>query len=141
VIRRCVRLEGLAVGECVHLGDAAVLEICTYRPGIKYLDLNGCKKITDASLRSIANVCTRLEFLNVRATNVTDSGLVSLGNGKCRGSLNELNLSYLPVSEAVLCKLVQGLSGLRVLHLYGCYNVKSLDEARKKCTKNVVINV
>ena len=77
----------------------------------------------------------------MRATNVTDSGLVSLANGKCRASLTELNLSYLPVGETVLSKLVQNLTGLRTLHLYGCYNVKSVDEARRLCTKNVVINV
>ncbi len=136
-----MRLEGLALGECIHLGDTAVLEICTYRPTIKYLDLNGCKKITDASLRSIANSCTRLEFLNVRATSVTDSGLLSLANGKCNGSLIELNLSYLPLGETVLGKILQNLKSLKIMHMYGCYNVKNLDEVKKLCTNNVVINV
>ena len=65
LIRKCPNLEGLALGECVQLGDTAVLEISTHRPAIKYLDLNGCKKITDGSLRSIASFCSNLEYLNV----------------------------------------------------------------------------
>lgn len=65
LIRKCLRLEGLALGECAHLSDAAILEISTYKSDIKYLDLNGCKKITDNSLKSLASCCAKLEYLNV----------------------------------------------------------------------------
>ena len=77
MVRKCPNLEGIALGECIHLSDAAILEMATYKPNIKYLDINGCKKITDNSLRSIANFCSKLEILNLKGTNITDIGFVS----------------------------------------------------------------
>lgn len=74
IVRKCPRLESIALGECVNLGDSSILEIATYKPNIKYIDANGCKKITDNSLRSLASFCNKLEYLNIRATNITDSG-------------------------------------------------------------------
>jgi len=97
----------LALGECIHLSDASILEIATYKPNIKYLDINGCKKITDNSIRSIANFCAKLDYLNLRATNISDIGLITLANGKCMKTLEELNLSYLPISELVLIKTLK----------------------------------
>jgi hypothetical protein len=72
--RKSPLLEGFGLSDCVHIGDAAILEIVTYKPNTKYLDLNGCKKITDTSLRSISTFCSKLESLNLRATSVTDQG-------------------------------------------------------------------
>ena len=51
-----------------------MFEIATYKPNLKYLDINGCKKITDNSLRSLANFCIKLEYLNLKGTSVTDTG-------------------------------------------------------------------
>ena len=73
-MRRCAHLEGLALGECVHIGDSSILEIATYKPNIKYLDVNNCKKISDNSIRSIANFCCKLEFLNLKGTSISDIG-------------------------------------------------------------------
>jgi hypothetical protein len=75
LVRRCAHLEGLALGDCIHISDGAILEISTYKPNLKYLDISGCKKITDNSLRSLANFCSKLEYLNLKGTNVTDMGL------------------------------------------------------------------
>ncbi len=107
IVRRCNNIEGLALGECIHLSDASILEIATYKPNIKYLDINGCKKITDNSIRSIANFCVKLEYVNLRATNVTDMGLITLANGKCIKTIEELNLSYLAISELILIKILR----------------------------------
>ena len=107
IVRRCSRIEGLALAECIHLSDASIQEIATYKPNIKYLDINGCKKITDNSIRSIANFCVKLEYLNLRATNISDIGLITLANGKCMKTLEELNLSYLPISELILIKILK----------------------------------
>jgi hypothetical protein len=74
LVRKCLHLEGVALGECIHINDGSILEISTYKPNIKFLDLNGCKKITDNSLRSLSNFCTKLENLNLKGTSVTDTG-------------------------------------------------------------------
>ena len=106
-MRKCAALEGLGLGECVHIGDAATLEIVTYKPNIRHLDLNGCKKITDNSLRSISTFCTMLEHLNLRSTSVTDNGLNQLSTLKVSNALKELNLSYLPVSDSILERILK----------------------------------
>ena len=80
LVRKCVHLEGIALAECVHISDAAILEIATYKQQIKYLDVSGCKKIGDNSLRSIAAFCSKLEHLNVKATAVTDTGYFKCSN-------------------------------------------------------------
>ena len=74
MVRKCAHLEALALADCVHIGDTSVLEIATYKPNIKYLDLNGCKKISDNSIRSLANFCSKLEYLNIKGTSITDIG-------------------------------------------------------------------
>ena len=137
-------MEGLALGECIHLSDAAVLEIATYKPHIKYLDLNGCKKITDNSLRSLSSICTKLEYLNIKATNITDTGLITLSNSKAIELIQELNLSYLPVSEHVLIKLIKNATSIKTIQLYGCYNIKKIDDIKRMIehnNKNIVINI
>jgi energy-converting hydrogenase Eha subunit G len=107
LVRKCHRLDKLALGECIHLTDAAILEIATYKQNIKYLDLNQCKKITDNSLTSLASFCTQLDTLILRGTSVTDIGLLTLSHAKFINNIKDLNLSYLPVSEPVLKKILK----------------------------------
>lgn len=73
-MRKCPDLEGLSLGECLHIGDASVVEIATYRSDIKQLDLCNCKKISDASIRSMSGICSKIKELNLKGTNLTDSG-------------------------------------------------------------------
>lgn len=74
MVRKCPHLEGLSLGECLHIGDASVVEIATYRSDIKQLDLCNCKKISDASIRSMSGICSKIKELNLKGTSLTDSG-------------------------------------------------------------------
>lgn len=74
MVRKCPGLESISLGECSNIGDTSILEIATYKPNIKHLDANSCKKLTDNSLRSLASFCGKLQTLNIKATNVTDIG-------------------------------------------------------------------
>ena len=82
LVRKCSELEALGLADCVHIGDAAILEVVTYKPNIKYLDLNGCKKISDQSMRSISTFCSKLESLSLKATSITDLGSVQQASSK-----------------------------------------------------------
>ncbi|CAF0846413.1 unnamed protein product [Brachionus calyciflorus] len=144
LVRRCPNLEGLSLGECVHIGDSSILEIATYKSNIKQLDLNNCKKISDASIRSMGAICSQLEFLNLKGTSVTDTGLITLSSSKFIKTIEDLNLSFLPISEFVLVKLLKNAEKLKKIHLYGCYNIKHMDEIRTNLSnngKNVEINI
>jgi hypothetical protein len=106
-----------------------VLEIATYKPNFKYIDLKGCKKVTDNAVESISNLFLELEFLDISATSITDNGYVegyilkrifsyfflllaisslkALCNSKCSKTLDDLNLSFLPITEIALKKLIK----------------------------------
>ena len=75
-MRKCAKLDGLALANCIHLTDTTVLEIATYKPNFKYIDLKGCKKVTDNAVESISNLFLELEFLDISATSITDNGYV-----------------------------------------------------------------
>lgn len=51
-----------------------MLEIATYKSRFKYIDLKGCKKITDISMQSLSNLCFEIEYLDLSATSITDNG-------------------------------------------------------------------
>ncbi len=74
LVRKCTHLDSLALGECLHISDAAIAEVTTYKSNLKYLDLSGCKKITDNTMRSIGSYFTKLEHLNLKGTSITDTG-------------------------------------------------------------------
>ncbi len=74
IMRKCVQLDSIAMANCIHIADTSMLEIATYKPHFKHIDIKGCKKITDCSIISILNSKVELEFLDISATSVTDQG-------------------------------------------------------------------
>ena len=57
-------------------------------PNLKSLDLNGCKRITDAGLATIGKGCPNLKYLNLNlwyCGQITDAGLAMIGRGSVWG--------------------------------------------------------
>ena len=73
--------------------------------------------------------------------------LITLSNGRCTKTLEEIILSYLPISEFVLLKFLKNFVKLKKMSLYGCYNLKHVDEVKdaiepkNENLKNLIINV
>ena len=105
---------------CVNLTDEVVSSIMEHHGStLKMLNLDSCKKITDASMTSIANNCPLLSDLDVSKCSITDSGIATLAHAK------QLNLQIFSISGcsfvsekslADLINLGETLVGLNIQH-------------------------
>ncbi|CAO2825815.1 unnamed protein product [Amaranthus hypochondriacus] len=105
---------------CVNVTDNVVIALAKYHGGtLEVLNLEGCGKVTDASLMAIADDCLLLNELDVSKCAVTDSGVASLARSK-QLSLQILSLSGCStISDKCLpflVKLGQSLIGLNIQH-------------------------
>ncbi|KAF2287226.1 hypothetical protein GH714_039387 [Hevea brasiliensis] len=105
---------------CVNLSDK-VVSAMTQQHGwtLELLNLEGCGKISDASLATIAENCLLLSELDVSNCAISDSGLVVMAHS------NQLNLQILSVSGcsmisdkslSALVKMGRTLLGLNLQH-------------------------
>ncbi|WCJ30293.1 EIN3-binding F box protein 1 [Euphorbia peplus] len=105
---------------CVNVSDKVVSEL-TAQHGwtLEVLNLDGCVKITDASLAAIAENCFPLSELDVSKCAVSDSGIAALSHSK------QLNLQIFSASGCsmisdkslpALVKMGRTLQGLNLQH-------------------------
>ncbi|XP_059638894.1 EIN3-binding F-box protein 1-like [Cornus florida] len=113
-------LAKVELGACVNLTDKVVSAIAK-RHGrtLELLNLDGCRYITDASLRTIAENCSFLSELDVSNCAITDAGIAALACAV------QVNLQILSVSgcslisdksSSSLGKLGETLVGLNIQH-------------------------
>ncbi|GLT25346.1 hypothetical protein SLA2020_004800 [Shorea laevis] len=108
---------------CVNLSDKVVSSMVDLHGWtLEVLNLDGCGRITDASLVAVAENCMLLSDLDVSKCAITDSGIASLAHG------NQFNLQILSMSgcsmisdksRPSLGKLGQSLLGLNLHHCKG----------------------
>ena len=51
--RGCQRLKTLDLSECGNLGDECVVVVAKSCPELRFINLSGCKKVSDAGLESL----------------------------------------------------------------------------------------
>ena len=113
------RLRGIHGRIHIYLGrtnvsDSQLKTICQFK-NIEQIFLTGCKNITDAGIREIANL-ENLKMLYLYETNATDIGVREL---KDLPKLGFLGLDHTTVDGSAFCTEV-GWKGLRILYLQGC---------------------
>ncbi|KAL8497941.1 hypothetical protein ACS0TY_021335 [Phlomoides rotata] len=114
------------ISDCSNLTDETVFALSRLHGStLELLNLDGCQKITDASLAALAHSCPLLNDLDVSKCAITDSGVFSLSLGV------QLNLQVLSFSGCsaisnksipALEKLGKTLLGLNLQH---CYSISS----------------
>ncbi|CAK9147114.1 unnamed protein product [Ilex paraguariensis] len=127
------------LSDCLNLTDKVVSALARLHGGtLELLNLEGCRKITDASLLAIADNCALLNDLDVSKCSITDSGLAALSLGV------QLNLQILSLSGCskisnksmpFLGKLGKTLLGLNLQHCnsISSYTVEQLVENLWRC--------
>ncbi|XP_016445295.2 EIN3-binding F-box protein 1 [Nicotiana tabacum] len=105
---------------CLNLTDEVVLSLARlHSETLEVLNLDGCRKVTDASLVAIADNCPLLNDLDVSKCSITDSGVAALSHGV------QVNLQILSISGCsmvtnksvpALKKLGESLVGLNLQH-------------------------
>jgi len=110
-------LEKLSVAS-LFMSSSFIKSIQQNAPTLKVLDLTECRGLTPKSIKRIVTKCTGLTELNVQRTHLDRDSISSL----CRylpKSLEKLNLSFLPVKDEQVQKLVTRCNNLSELDLSG----------------------
>ncbi|KAK7411176.1 hypothetical protein VNO78_02608 [Psophocarpus tetragonolobus] len=124
---------------CWNLTDNVVSELARLHGGtVELLNLDGCRKITDASLVAIADNCLLLNDLDLSKCAITDAGVAVL-SGARQLTLQVLSLSnccgVTNKSASSLTMLGQNLVGLNLQNCnsIGCNTVEFLMENLWRC--------
>lgn len=123
--------EGLAkvnLSECSNLTDEVVLALARLHGStLELLNLDGCPKISDATLDALADSCPLLNDLDVSRCSITDAGVAALSRG-VQSNLQVLSLSGCSMisnkSIPALEKLGKTLVGLNLQHCNSISNSK-----------------
>ena len=115
-----------------YLTDKAVSFIGDM-PHLTVLILEDCSNITNLSCQSLSKL-KNLKSLNLRATKVTDKGVLYMINNSGLVYIDELNLSSTCVTQAILLPLAAHCSLLRVLNMESTRvdSLPNLDEEKIK---------
>lgn len=114
------------LSECSNLTDEVVWALAKlHGETLEVLNLDGCYKITDASLAALADNCLLLNDLDLSKCSITDSGVAALSEG-VQLNLQVLSLSGCAIisnkSRPALEKLGLTLVGLNLQH---CNSISS----------------
>lgn len=86
----CKYLQHVGLRRCLDVDDAAIVTMAQGCPLLRRINICGLVLISDVSLDALGSRSSHLESIDFSNTNVTDSGVLSLANGACRGSLREM---------------------------------------------------
>lgn len=138
LLENCEGLVKVNLSDCLNLTDQVVLSLAMrHGETLELLNLDGCRKVTDASLVAIADYCPLLIDLDVSKSAITDSGVAALSRG-VQVNLQVLSLSGCSMvsnkSVLSLKKLGENLLGLNLQHCsVSCSSVELLVEALWRC--------
>lgn len=93
-------------------------------PNVEDLNLNGCKKLTDATCQALSKHCSKLQKLNLDSSGITDLSLKALSDG-CP-QLTHINISWCTlITENGVEALARGCPKLKSFISKGCKQITS----------------
>ncbi|XP_055637481.1 F-box/LRR-repeat protein 14 [Toxorhynchites rutilus septentrionalis] len=126
-------LEYLGLQDCQRLSDESLRHIAQGLTSLKSINLSFCVSITDSGLKHLAKMA-KLEELNLRACdNISDIGIAYLTEGG--SSISSLDVSFCDkIADQALTHISQGLFHLKSLSLSAC---QITDEGLEKIAKSL----
>ncbi|KAI3816774.1 hypothetical protein L1987_16478 [Smallanthus sonchifolius] len=92
VANACSHLREVYLNRRLHIGDAGIVSLATSCKNLTFLNLKGCIRVTDESLKPIGE--SGIRNLNLEGCYlITDLGLKYLANGDLKNSLQHLILT------------------------------------------------
>ncbi|KAL4216584.1 hypothetical protein ACF0H5_024307 [Mactra antiquata] len=119
LLASCKLIEDLKIIRCSDVTDIAFATLQT-NEHLVYLNLDGSSRLTDNTLRKIAECCPNLQSLHLNhCTKVTNGGVNSLARN-CHHII-ELQLNHCcRVGDDALSEIVLGCPNITCLHLMSC---------------------
>jgi F-box/leucine-rich repeat protein 2/20 len=116
VANMCPNLQCLLIADVGKVSVKGINHVAVRCKHIKWIDISGCIRITDASIESVAKARSPLTRLDLENNNITDKGVKMLTHG-CR-LLTHLNLVDCDhITDESLSHISQHLKRLEVLSL------------------------
>ena len=114
-----LKLTYLGLQDCQRLTDESLKYIAQGLPTLESINLSFCVSITDSGLKHLARM-PQLEELNLRSCdNISDIGMAYLTEGGC--TVTSLDVSFCDkIGDQALSHLSQGLFHLKSLSLNHC---------------------
>jgi len=110
----CPKLERLYLNSCSLIEDEGLIKLCSACPGLRSLDLCYCWKLTEKSIKQLAQLSHLEELILTECSQITDEALVPVMQG-CQ-KLLVLDLSQTAATDNLISCLPPSL---QVLHLSG----------------------
>ncbi|KAL2338190.1 hypothetical protein Fmac_012636 [Flemingia macrophylla] len=146
LLSSCPFLEHLDLRNAEFLCDQRVEELCAFLGNLVYVDVSGCRMVTDSALLALARNCPVLEEIRMGATDVgkrkvDDVALVSGGVVNCHvKSLYLGNNSWLRDESVEMFASV--FPSLEVLDLSSCFVVyEGVVEVLRRCCEVRLLNL
>ncbi|CAI9100713.1 OLC1v1037872C1 [Oldenlandia corymbosa var. corymbosa] len=120
-------IKELVLSDCTRLTDSSVRAIAESCPELCAVDLSNLCKLTDAAIGYLANGCRAIQYLKLRRNYFSDEAVAAYLE-TCGNSLRELSLSNVEqVAECTATSLSRHSANLNYLDLSWCRNLT--DEA------------
>lgn len=75
-------LKLLSLKGCQSVGDQSIRTLAQHCHNIEYLDLSDCKKITDLAIQSLSKHCPKLSIVYLEScVNISDCSLKAISDG------------------------------------------------------------
>eukprot|EP00112_Aurelia_sp_Birch-Aquarium-sp1_P020369 Seg523.10 transcript_id=Seg523.10/GoldUCD/mRNA.D3Y31 product="Protein AMN1-like" protein_id=Seg523.10/GoldUCD/D3Y31 len=121
IVEHCKLLQIVLLRRCELIEDTAVSLLATSCPNLTQLCLDGCKGVTDEATECLGKYSSKLKYLDISRTQVTDKGLSYLADGCCSDVLFELHVGYCKdVSDNGIDMLLNYCPNLQILMFDGC---------------------
>jgi ribosomal silencing factor RsfS len=141
VAQKCVYLKYLCVDNCWRLTDASIIAVARRCRQLTSLDVAACS-LTDASIIAVAAGCGHLQSLNVEfCTSLTDASIIAVAEG-C-GQLKSLNVEFCTsLTDASIIAVAKGRGQLTSLNVAGCnLTDASIIAVAQRCPKLTSLDV
>ncbi|XP_061361529.1 uncharacterized protein LOC133305349 [Gastrolobium bilobum] len=124
IIARGHNMKELVLKDCIKLTDASMKVIAEHCPGLCVLDLMNLSKLTDSSIRYLTNNCRALHTLKLCRNPFSDEAIAAFLETTGE-SLKELSLNNIKkVGHHTTLSLASHAKNLHTLDLSWCRNLK-----------------
>jgi hypothetical protein len=111
----------------LDISDSALARLAEACPGLKSVNVAFCERITDESITTLVQHCTRLHTIKLICTNITDISLAQLGES-C-GNIKKIDLMCTAITDSGLARLTEGCSRLEDVNLHGLNQITDVGAA------------
>ena len=119
----CPNLQSLHLTNCFRVTSVAVESVAQNCPALEEIVLANCGNVTSKAIRALSLGCQRISVLNLSMCVLVNNGAVLTLTQLTL--LEELDLSYLSITDAPVIAVFQACPGLRLVDISSCFHLSN----------------